>query len=268
MSEYRNNVANEVSGTPGTGTITLGAAVTGAQGFSAAYGANATVDVFITDGAAWEVARNCTYTHSGTTLTRGTLEASSTGSALSLTSAAVVRVAWPASEANVAGDVCSNGGYVFARNNGTQAQALTSGAWNRVRGSADSPSSGALSAEVVDERGWWNAGIARFQPLLAGKYLVTFVITAQFSGSSAGTVQYVAAIYKNGEILLRGTRAEVPVAASYTLFEAALFCGVVEMNGTTDYMEPYVFAACPGATTLQTLNTADSQSFSARFLGL
>lgn len=93
MSEHRNNVANAVSGTPGTGTITLASAVTGSQSFSTAYGANATVDVFITDGTAWEVARNCTYTHSGTTLSRGTLEASSTGSAISLTSAAVVRVA-------------------------------------------------------------------------------------------------------------------------------------------------------------------------------
>lgn len=93
MSEHRNNVANAVSGTPGTGTITLASAVSGSQSFATAYGANATVDVFITDGTAWEVARNCAYTHSGTTLTRGTLEASSTGSAISLTSAAVVRVA-------------------------------------------------------------------------------------------------------------------------------------------------------------------------------
>lgn len=93
MSLHANNVANAVSGTPGTGTITLGSAVSGAQSFASAYGANATVDVFITDGTAWEVARNCTYTHSGTTLSRGTLEASSTGSAISLTSAAVVRVA-------------------------------------------------------------------------------------------------------------------------------------------------------------------------------
>jgi hypothetical protein len=99
MTTYRNNVASAVSGTPGTGTITLGSAVTGAQSFAAAYGANATVDVFITDGNAWEVARGCTYTHSGTTLTRGTLEASSTGAVLSLTSAAVVRVAMPASVA-------------------------------------------------------------------------------------------------------------------------------------------------------------------------
>lgn len=100
MSTHYNNVAQAVSGTPGTGTITLGAAITGAQSLGAAAGGNATVDVFITDGNAWEVARNCTYTHSGTSLTRGTLEASSTGAVLSLTSAAVVRVALSATSGN------------------------------------------------------------------------------------------------------------------------------------------------------------------------
>jgi len=92
MSEHKNFVKMTVSGTPGTGTITLGSAVSGFQSFASAYGANATVDVSIVDGTAWEVARDCTYTNSGTTLTRGTFEASSTGSALSLTSAAVVTV--------------------------------------------------------------------------------------------------------------------------------------------------------------------------------
>ena len=101
MITHYNNVAQTVSGTPVTGTITLSTAVSGAQTLgSATGGGNATVDVFITDGTAWEVARNCTYTHSGTTLTRGTLEASSTGSALSLTSSAVVRVALPATKGN------------------------------------------------------------------------------------------------------------------------------------------------------------------------
>ncbi len=92
MSDHKNFVRMSVSGTPGTGTITLGSAVSGFQSLASAYGVNATVDVSITDGTAWEVARQCAYTHSGTTLTRGTLEASSTGSALSLTSAAVVTV--------------------------------------------------------------------------------------------------------------------------------------------------------------------------------
>lgn len=79
-----------VSGTPGTGTITLSAASSGYQSFATAYGANATVDILIEEGTAWEVARDCTYTNSGTTVTRGTFEASSTGSAVSFTSAAVV----------------------------------------------------------------------------------------------------------------------------------------------------------------------------------
>lgn len=92
MSDHKNFVRMSVSGTPGTGTITLGSASSGFQSLASAYGANATVDVSITDGTAWEVARDCTYTNSGTTLTRGTLEASSTGSALSLTSAAIVNV--------------------------------------------------------------------------------------------------------------------------------------------------------------------------------
>lgn len=99
MSTHANRVKMSVSGTPGTGTITLGSASSGFQSFASAYGANATVDVVITDGTAWEVARNCTYTHSGTTLSRGTLEASSTGSALSLTSSAVVLVTETATRA-------------------------------------------------------------------------------------------------------------------------------------------------------------------------
>jgi len=88
----KNRVGMSVSGTPGTGTITLGSAESGYQSFATAYGANANVDVLIEDGTAWEIARDCTYTHSGTTLTRGTLEASSTGSAISLSGSAKVYV--------------------------------------------------------------------------------------------------------------------------------------------------------------------------------
>lgn len=85
-------VGMTVSGTPGTGTITLSAADTGYRSFATAYAADATVDIRIEEGPAWEIARDCTYTNSGTTVTRGTLEASSTGSAVSFTSAAKVYV--------------------------------------------------------------------------------------------------------------------------------------------------------------------------------
>lgn len=80
---YKNRVG-VASATAGTGTQTLGATESGYQGFAAGDDGKY-FDVVIEDGAAWEVARDCLYTHSGTTLARGTLEASSTGSALSLT---------------------------------------------------------------------------------------------------------------------------------------------------------------------------------------
>jgi len=92
LPNIKNRVGNAVSGTPGTGTITLSSAEAGYQSFATAYGANANVDILIEEGDAWEIARDCTYTHSGTTVTRGTLEASSTGSAVSFTSAAKVYV--------------------------------------------------------------------------------------------------------------------------------------------------------------------------------
>ncbi len=94
MSTHANRVKMTVTSvaSSGTGDITLNAASTGFRSFATAYGANATVDILITEGTTWEIARNCTYTHSGTTVSRGTLENSSTGSAVAFTSAAVVSV--------------------------------------------------------------------------------------------------------------------------------------------------------------------------------
>jgi hypothetical protein len=101
MSQHANRVQMTVTGTPGTGTITLNAATSGYQSFGTAYSsADATVDILITEGTSWEVARNCTYTHSGTTVTRGTLESSSSGSAVSFTSAAIVSVIATAASGN------------------------------------------------------------------------------------------------------------------------------------------------------------------------
>jgi hypothetical protein len=92
MSAYRNRVGVSVSGTPGTGTITLGPALTKYQSLATAYGANATVDALLVDGDAWGIERDCAYNHAGGQLARGVHESSSTGAQLSLTSAAKVYV--------------------------------------------------------------------------------------------------------------------------------------------------------------------------------
>jgi hypothetical protein len=78
-------VKSGVSGTPGTGTITMGTVVTGFRAFSNVP-ASSTLDYRIDDGTAWEIGNGM---WNGTTLTRG-LKYSSTGSLLSLSSAAVV----------------------------------------------------------------------------------------------------------------------------------------------------------------------------------
>ena len=100
MSLHKNRVQMTVSGNPGTGTIDLGSATSGYQSFSSAYGANATVDILITETTNWEVARNCAYDHTNSEVSRGTFEASSSGLAVSFTSAAIVSVIATAASGN------------------------------------------------------------------------------------------------------------------------------------------------------------------------
>ena len=102
MSLHRNRVQMTVTGAPGTGAITLNAATTGYQSFSSAYGADATVDILITEGNNWEVCRNCAYTNGTPQVDRGTLEGSSAGptTRVSFGSGAIVSVIATAAAGN------------------------------------------------------------------------------------------------------------------------------------------------------------------------
>jgi hypothetical protein len=113
----------------GTGTVTLGAAVTGYQTFAASGVANGDlVSYVIEDGTNWEIG-NGTYTSSGTTLARTTIIASSnSGSAITATNNGTVFIAFLASDLLLN----SNVNAFTAQQNFTEAT-LTDGAsiaWN------------------------------------------------------------------------------------------------------------------------------------------
>jgi hypothetical protein len=106
------NRAKMSTPTTGTGTLTLGSAITGYQTFSASGVANADVVRYtIEDGAAWEIGLG-TYTASGTLLSR-TLEESSTGSLLNLSGNAEIFVT--AAAADVTSDTANTASTLVAR---------------------------------------------------------------------------------------------------------------------------------------------------------
>lgn len=91
--------AKMTTATTGTGTVTLGSAVSPYQTWASAGAINAGVYTYlIEDGTAWEIGTG-TYTASGTTLSR-TLGSSSTGSLLNLSGSATVAQVSQAADAD------------------------------------------------------------------------------------------------------------------------------------------------------------------------
>ncbi len=97
---YENRVKQAVTAvaSSGLGTLTLGAAAAGSLALGAGHNGQ-TFGILIKEGDNFEVCNGCAYTHSGTTLTRGTLESSSAaGSRVAFTTAATVEVTLTAAQ--------------------------------------------------------------------------------------------------------------------------------------------------------------------------
>lgn len=94
-----------------------------------------------------------------------------------------------------------------------------------------------LSSKNFDTQNNFDSGTNyRFQPLVAGKY----IIAGQVSCASA-TGYCSAGIFRNGSLYLQGASYSTASGAS------APVVAIIDMNGSTDYVELYAFSA---ATTL------------------
>lgn len=88
----RNRLKTTVSAvaSSGLGAFTISTAASGFRTFTAADDGLTFDDIVGVEGTAWEARNGCVYTHSTTSLSRGTLMDSSTGSAIAFTSAVVL----------------------------------------------------------------------------------------------------------------------------------------------------------------------------------
>ena len=89
---HKNRLVTTISAvaSSGLGALTISTASSGYRTFGAGDDGLTFDGITITEGMSWERRDGCVYTHSGTSLARGTLADSSTGSAIAFTAAAIV----------------------------------------------------------------------------------------------------------------------------------------------------------------------------------
>jgi hypothetical protein len=119
VSVYRNNVAVTVASAPGTGNITQGSALAGAQSLTTAYGTGTwIVDIEARGTGVWTVERDCSLNGATGVITRGTVEDGSSGPGVrvSLPADTVVRVTVPAGVVNLVDNFLGAWGVLSGQN--------------------------------------------------------------------------------------------------------------------------------------------------------
>jgi hypothetical protein len=254
-----NACAFAISNTPGTsGAFIVSAAISGPYRVPRSADNGKTFKLYVYEGSAWEVC-DSVYTHSGTSMSRGALEDSSTGSRVNFTSAAVVQVISASAAREDLLDWQLSRGAVIVRNDGTTTLSVAASTFTKLT---------CINAEEADPLGWWDNANARFQPTRAGIYSVSMGATVNMALTTVGQVASVlGCVRKNGSDFAHVARAwvyqDVGIAAKNVGVSGSV---LVSLNGSTDFVEPFVWQNDPGASARSTLAGAERQFFMAHYL--
>ncbi len=251
-STHRNRLVTAISNAPGTsGALTIAAAASGYRTFGAADN-GLSFDVSIVDGTAWEIRTGCVYTHSGTSLSRGTREDSSTGGDIALTSAAIVTVTMTAGMGNATESTLNNG-FFYVQNAVSTSQSITAASGNKV--------AAALNDVVVNQLGWWDSTNKRFMPDRDGIY--EFVGSVAFAATFSDGKSVQASIRKNATALyvFGGNSSTSNTGASPSVQVTAQFA-----VNAGDYVELFVFQNDTAARSTAS-DVVGRVSFSGRYIG-
>jgi len=142
----------------------------------------------------------------------------------------------------------TNTPYFLATLTGDQDIGYT-GVWTKI----------SMASEIHDSDGAYNTSTYRFTPQTAGKYWVHCQLQFEATAGSNQTPYYKSAIYKNG-----ATVGQYVMRGSANMRQHTPFFGrILDMNGSSDYIECYAFADATGAGSNRIAAGVASSSFGA-----
>ena len=236
-----NRARMTVSGTPGTGDVTLNAASVGFQSFAAAGLADTnTFSYVLEDGLLWEVGVG-TY-HSGGSFTRTTVTASSSGtSKITATSSAVVYGTIRAEDiiqASSLATVATSGAYSDLSGKPSLATVATSGSYNDLSNKPSIPGAGVtptiVQSNVSIASGLGAVNVTLSSAPTAGNVLVAFITAGiGYAGLSlpAGWKNLEASTYQSCSIHHVGVGESATQQIAYSSITATFGVVIFEVSG-------------------------------------
>ena len=121
----------------------------------------------------------------------------------------------------------------------SSAQSISDNTWTKLQ----------ANTEIFDTDGCYdNSTNYRFTPTVSGKYYFYGIVNVHTDGTSASAYDYGGAEFKkNGTVILRNEQTIMDTGSQYWYN----INGVIDMNGSSDYLEMFAYAKADGNITFQ-----------------